>query len=295
MNRLRRTVGVLAGLMLLASPGAWGAGAEAQVRIPFAASGPGASLTLEAAVYRPDGDRRFPVAVLSHGSPRDANQRKTMRPDFNTLRAWLVDQGYAVVVPMRRGFGDSDGTYVEGYGQCADADYVAAGRAAADDVDAAVRYVREQPYADAGRIVLFGHSAGGFASLAEASRNHDGVIAVVSFAGGKGSARPDFVCSPEREIDAMKVFGTTTRVPTLWIYAANDHFFGPAFARQMFDAFVAGGAPRAEFFAAPAAGGDGHMFIFLDPAAWKPVVAGFLQKLARGDHRPASAAAGYVP
>ena len=48
-------------------------------------------------------------------------------------------------------------------------------------------------------------------------------------------------------------FGENAHVPSLWIFAENDHFFGPHLARQMFDAYTAGGAP-AEFDAAPSFG-----------------------------------------
>jgi dienelactone hydrolase len=105
-------------------------------------------------------------------------------------------------------------------------------------------------------------------------------MGVVKFVGDHGSPRPDEVCSPDRLVDAVKQYGATTRVPTLWIYAENDHFFGPALARRMFDAFVAAGAPRAEFFPAPTTGKDGHQFINEASTTWEPVVSDFLHKIA---------------
>jgi dienelactone hydrolase len=104
-----------------------------------------------------------------------------------------------------------------------------------------------------------------------------GVVAVVNFAGGRGSQRSDFVCSPDKQVDAMAFFGSTTRVPTLWIYAENDHFFGPALAQRMFAAFAAG-SPRAEFVAAPSFGTDGHALV-VRGTGWQPVVGAFLKKV----------------
>jgi dienelactone hydrolase len=253
--------------------------ADAQAtRIPFATPGQAVpSGTLEAAIYRPSGDGRFPLAVVSHGTPRNADQRRKMHPDYSILRSWLVDQGYTVIAPMRRGYGSSDGEFSEGIASCNNADYVSPSLMAANDVEAAMRFMRDQSFVDATRIVLVGHSAGGLVSLAAASRGPQGVIAVVNFAGGRGSQRPDFVCSADKEVDAMATFGRTTRVPTLWIYAENDHFFGPALARRMFAAFAAG-SPQAEFIAAPPFGSDGHSLV-VRGTSWQPAVGAFLKRV----------------
>ncbi|MEJ0072133.1 MAG: hypothetical protein WDO24_29295 [Pseudomonadota bacterium] len=68
------------------------------------------------------------------------------------------------------------------------------------------------------------------------------------------------------------------RIPTLWVYAANDHFFGPALARRFFAAFTASGGTGA-FVALPAFGSDGHHL--LDDAGvalWRDLVDGFLRE-----------------
>lgn len=260
-------------LVIAASPALPGAEADA-VRVPFGDGG----LTLEAAVYRPSAGTMFPLVVLSHGDPRNTEARKSMHPGYEALRTWLVGHGYAVIVPMRRGFGNSDGNYSEGYGSCDDPRYVSSGHATAKDIEATIRYMREQPFVDSSRIVLIGHSGGGMGSLAEASRNPQGVVAVVNFAGGRGSVRPDVVCSPDKLVDAMASFGKTVQVPTLWIYSENDHYFSPILARRMFAAFAAG-SPQAEFFAAPPYDGDGHYLADHAGTGWESAVDAFLKKV----------------
>ena len=69
--------------------------------------------------------------------------------------------GFAVIVPTRRGYGNSGGSWAESYGPCSNPDYYRAGLESARDVRAAIESVRAQPWADTNRIVLAGQSAGG--------------------------------------------------------------------------------------------------------------------------------------
>jgi hypothetical protein len=77
-------------------------------------------------------------------------------------------------------------------------------------------------------------------------------------------------------------YGSTARIPTLWLYAANDSFFAPDLARKMFDAFVRAGG-RAEFVALPAFGSDGHQLFSAagGRALWQPPIEKFLDALVR--------------
>jgi len=271
----RRVLAVVSCLAIAAVCGLRGAVAES-VRIPFALPGAtAAAITLEAAVYRPASGTRFPLAVVNHGDPGPSHpdERRAMHPAYDVLRTWLVDHGYAVIVPMRRGFGSSDGDVAEDSGSCHNPDYVASGLAGADDIEAALAYMRRQPFVVSNRIVLVGHSSGGFGSLAEASRRPQGGVAVVNFAGGRGQVGPGDVCSPDKLVAAMGAFGTTTRVPTLWIYSENDQYFSPAFAA---------GSPQAEFFAAPPYDSSGHTLVNHAGTGWESVVDAFLKKVVPG-------------
>jgi len=63
----------------------------------------------------------------------------------------------------------------------------------------------------------------------------------------------------------------------LWVYAANDHFFGPDLAQQFRAAFAAGGG-IVDFVAAPAFGGDGHgLFSPAGIPVWTGYVDAFLK------------------
>ena len=69
---------------------------------------------------------------------------------------------------------------------------------------------------------------------------------MIDFAGGRGGHQKMSDgslgnCTPDALVKAAGRYGSTARVPTLWIYAANDSFFSPALARRMFDAYNAAG------------------------------------------------------
>lgn len=228
-------------------------------------------------LYRPAGPGPHPVLVLSHGSPRRPEERS--RPIALAPQARpFVDRGFLVLVPSRRGYGATGGAWVEGYGPCSDPDYVRAGRATAADIRAAAEAGRALPGADRDRVVLVGHSAGGWGSLAAAAEGVPGLVGVVSFAGGRGSSGPDSVCGAERLVAAAAAFGGTTRVPGLWIYARNDRFFGPDLAGSLHRAFTGAGG-RAELAQVPASGTDGHGHFLRATAEWLPAVDAFLRRV----------------
>lgn len=248
------------------------------VTIPFQPPN-GATVQLYTLEVVPTGSGPFPLAVISHGSPRIATDATTMSPGaYQAVANWFADHGYAVVIPMRRGFGQTSGKMVEGIGPCDKPDYVNAGLTGANDIQGVARYMQTQAFIDPRRVVLVGHSAGGWGSVAAASRSPPGVVAVISFAGGRGSYAPDRVCTESAEIEAARKFGSTTHVPSLWIYSENDHFFGPALARGMFDAYRDAGNVPATFVAAPHCSVDGHQLITRCPGDWHDVVEAFLRQ-----------------
>jgi dienelactone hydrolase len=186
------------------------------------------------------------------------------------------------VLPIRPGHGATGGSYLEDQGGCENADYFKAGLASAASIEATLEYMATQPFLKRGQVVVIGQSAGGWAALALASRNPPAVRAVINFSGGRGGRsldEPNANCAADRLIAAAGEFGRTARVPTLWIYAENDSYFGPALSKRMADAFRAAGG-RVEFQLLPPVGEEGHL-VMLDPEAtriWGPTVEKFLAK-----------------
>jgi dienelactone hydrolase len=128
-----------------------------------------------------------------------------------------------------------------------------------------------------------GNSAGGWGGLAYAGSAPAGLAGVVNFVGGRGGRdqnRANTNCAPDRLVEAAGVLGSASKVPTLWLYAENDTFFGPELSRRMAEAFAAAGG-RAEYHLLPPVRGDGHALMSTegDEASWAPVLAKFLTRL----------------
>ena len=254
---------------------------ETVIRIPMTLPRPVGvqRLTLEATLYRPSGPGPFPLVVLSHGTSRDLRQRLGGRLRYDAQSWKFVSMGFAVVIPMRRGYGHSEGDYAEVEGLCAHSHFYEAGLESARDLRATVEYVSSLPGIDPQRLVLAGHSSGGFASLILAGQGLPGVRGVINFGGGRGSTER-LNCSPDKLIEACALAGRTTRVPTLWIYSQNDSYFPPRLAQEMSAAFRQAGG-QVEFVMLPLFAEEGH-YLFTDVRGldrWTPAVNRFLNDL----------------
>ena len=250
---------------------------ESVMRVPVVAGLEQAYI--EVTVYKPEGPGPFPIVVLSHGSPRSAEARRAQgRQRLVAQSEKFVEMGFAVLVPTRRGYGESGGRWAEAYGSCTQPDYYKAGLETARDLRAAVDAIRGEPWADTQRIVLAGQSAGGFGSVAASATNFPGLVGVINFAGGRGSMGPNQVCGESRLVEAMARYGGAARVPELWIYSVNDLFFPPPLARRMHEAFTSSGG-EAEFVQAPPIGLDGHGYFARAVHDWSPRVEAFLRRI----------------
>ncbi|MBC7580972.1 MAG: dienelactone hydrolase family protein [Tardiphaga sp.] len=267
----------LCGVMQAAAADDW---RREDLRIPMAAAGPRG---LEAMLLRPPGARRYPLALISHGSPRAAADRPAMNPYRLYAQATeFARRGFASLVVMRRGYGTSDGGYAESSGPCDHRDYRMAGQASATDLRAAIDAMRGRADVTTEGMIAVGVSAGGFASVALAADPPPGLAAIISFAGGRGSRADNDVCDEAALVAAFAGYGRTARLPMLWVYAANDKFLGPDLAHRLHGAFTAAGG-RAQLIDAPAFGSDGHaLFSAAGVPAWTPIVNGFLREQGLG-------------
>lgn len=188
---------------------------------------------LETTIFKPPGRGPFPLLILNHGKAAgDTHAQERAR--FLAISREFVKRGYAVVIPMRSGFSRSTGEYVEQHCKME-----ANGQIQANDVQGALEYVLQQPWADKKHILLAGQSYGGLAALALATRDFPGVKGVINFAGG---LRTIGGCQWQTALTkAFAEYGARTAIPSLWFYGENDSHFNTELAARLHQAYTAGG------------------------------------------------------
>jgi dienelactone hydrolase len=224
---------------------------EAVHTVPVA----GTDSTIVITSFRPPGAGPFPWIVLSHGTATTAAANRAIgryRP-LPPIREW-VRRGYAVVAPVRRGYGASGGQHFgDSYGSCARPDFRRAGEGAALDLLATVAWAKAEPDLDGKRWLLVGQSAGAFASIYTAAKQPDGLVAVLAFAPGRGGdpqTRPGEPCASDQMAALYASITPRVAVPVLWFYAENDQFIGPRVQKLWFEGFRKAGG-RGELVVIP--------------------------------------------
>ena len=233
----------------------------------------GTTLNLETTIFKPPGTGPFPLLVMNHGKERGSPAAQK-RDRFLAMSREFVKRGYAVVVPMRKGFAQSGGSYRD-YG-CNMKDN---GQTQADDVQAALTAVLQQGWADPARIIVAGQSYGGLATMAFGTRHFPGVRGLLNFAGG---LRIDGGSCDWRGalVAALADYAGKTSVPSLWFYGANDSYFDLPLASQMSQAYQQRGG-QAELIAFGHFKSDAHGLVGSRDgvAIWWPQTERFLQSL----------------
>jgi dienelactone hydrolase len=235
----------------------------------------GQTFHLEATLFRPNKMGTFPLIVINHGTSPEAFQNSERKRYLVASNAF-VSQGFAVVVPMRRGYGSSEGNRVGDGG----GDLTRYGRENALDIKAAIQFLKTQSYVYPKRIIVIGQSTGGLATMAYLSMADEGVLGGINFHGG---VRPrNFTDDPllGARIEAFATYAKTTRLPSLWFYTANDHSSRPPFIARLYDAYQRAGG-KAQLVQLGPFLADGHT-LFERPEGleiWWPKVSAFMANL----------------
>jgi len=229
----------------------------------------GAPRTLEATLYRPAGDGPHPLLLFNHGSTGRGTIEATVTLRPSRQAPFFVERGFAVLAPMRRGRGASDGEALESEGACSSANLAPGFARAIEDVDAAIAYARAQPWAASTRVVVAGQSRGGLLSVAYAAERPAAALAVINFAGGWTGDGCDRY-GEGFNVPTFAAAGRRVRVPTLWLYAEGDRYYGAASIRRYHETFAQSGGP--------ATCSDGHRLVDRVDL-WGPAVDEFLRGL----------------
>jgi pimeloyl-ACP methyl ester carboxylesterase len=245
-------------------------------------------------IYRPLKLDRHQVALFSHGST--GGEIKSPKEPWEgpppAVIRFFISRGYTVVAPMRRGRGESSGTYVEECafyaGECTLAEQTAMTGRSLREAMLDTRAVIDQVIlgklnAGKRKIVLVGTSRGGLLSLMTGAVRPQQVAGVVNFAGGWLSVSDKYSAADNQQrLDVQrKLFveaGREKRVPSLWIYAARDQLYGEATTREFFRAYQETGGRGDYLFVSEHALPNGHNVSTVS-SLWETAVDAFLTKL----------------
>jgi dienelactone hydrolase len=232
-------------------------------------------------VRETDAGRR-PFLVLHHGRGTSPSERTSMGlQNYPANARYFAEKGFVVLMPTRVGYGASAGPDVEYTGGCAFKRFADGVAAAVSETRQVLEYARQLPYVDADRGIVVGESFGGLVAIAVAANDVHGVLAAVNISGGDGGdsvRHVDAPCRPDQLRETFARYGTANRLPTLWMYSANDRVWGPVYPKQWYSAFrLAGG--RGQFVELPADKNNGHYIFNRNPPAWHPAFESFLAEL----------------
>lgn len=233
----------------------------------------GKILQFETTIYQPPGNGPFPLLLMNHGKER-GNPAAQKRDRFLAMGREFVRRGYAVAVPMRKGFSRSEGVYSD-FG-CNMHDN---GMLQADDIEAALRALIQLPWVDRDRLIIAGQSYGGLATMAFGTRTFAGVRGLLNFAGGL-RIEGDFCDWKSELVRAFASYGSKTSLPSLWFYGENDSYFDHPLAQRLQSAYQAAGGPS-QLIAYGRFKSDAHGLVSSRDgiAVWWPETERFLRRI----------------
>jgi dienelactone hydrolase len=234
---------------------------------------PGRPVTLQVTLFKPSGAGPFPLAVMNHGATDASARNRGERYRF-TVSAWyFLSRGYAVALPMMRGFAGSGGTIL--HFAC---DLARLARANAADIRAVTEALSRRPDIDPTRIVMAGQSFGGWNVLGLGSGPPAGTRGLVAF--NPAIRTSDCAAQDGSIVAAAGILGAEAKLPSLWFYGDNDSVMPSATWRAVFDRYTRAGG-RAELVAIGAYGEDSHQFLSFPESLplWAPKADAFLSRI----------------
>jgi pimeloyl-ACP methyl ester carboxylesterase len=251
------------------------------------------TIRLVAFVYRPVKNDRHEVVLFSHGSTASWSRSPKEQgdaPPVAVVRFFLL-RGYTVVAPMRRGRGESSGTYVEECpvyaGKCRPADQVNLGdralREALLDTDAVIDQIVYRLVPRDSRFIAAGHSRGGFLSLILAGERPNVVKGVVNFAGGWQGMNDQVTPEDHKhrvEVQAIPLSRAAklAKAPSIWIYADRDPLYNEAGRQGILKAWHDAGG-KAEYILVTEHTLANPHFIHTNATYWESQLDVFLKSL----------------
>jgi dienelactone hydrolase len=231
------------------------------------------AVTLQVTIFHPNGNGPFPLAIMNHGATNVSMGHRGDRYRLTNGAFYFLSRGYAVALPMMRGFAESGGELYH-FG----CDLAATGTAYAKDIRAVIRYLGADPRFDTKRVIVAGQSYGGWNTLALGALNMPNVKGLIIFNGGMKTSECK---SGESSLAAgAATFGSKTTTPSIWLYGDNDALFPAPVWRAMYNRYNGSGG-HAEMVDIGAFMKDSHSFLAYPEALplWTPKIDSFLIRI----------------
>jgi dienelactone hydrolase len=226
-------------------------------------------------LYTPDGPGPFPLAVMNHGASGSiVRPEDTDRYRFTMSAYYFLSRGFAVALPMMRGFAGSEGKQI-GYG--CDLAHIALNNAR--DIAAVINDFSAYANIDTSRVIVAGQSFGGWNTLALGVIAPAGVRGLINFNGGIHSSS----CNGDEGLalaEGARSFASQTHLQSIWFYGENDSLFMPNVWRSMHAAYTAAGG-QAELVDIGRFIVDSHQLLSYPESIpqWAPKLDAFLQRI----------------
>lgn len=232
-------------------------------------------IKLQATLYKPAGNGPFPLIVLNHGStgPGYTPVSQTFRwPDLSQI---FLDRGFVVLAPMRKGRGQSEGSYGERYERNFGSGESGM-KQGMEDLDSVFAFAKTLSYVDSSRVLISGISRGGILSVVYAAKRQGNVVGVINFVGGWFSDRWSAEAGSFNE-HVFRDAGTGAKVKNLWLYAANDSFYSAESIRN-FAALFQGSGGKLDLRLYGNVGRNGHSLASY-PSVWHADLSSYLESI----------------
>lgn len=249
-------------------------------RAPTPFTDGGQPVSLEVVLFKPLTPGPYPVLMFNHGSTGSGSDPALFTQTFTSkaIARFFVERGWLVAFPQRRGRGQSDGLYDEGFRpdrsgySCEQTTALAGADRALADLDVLTDWLRARLDVDSTRMLVSGTSRGGILSLVHAARRPDVYLGAVNFVGGWiGEGCGDHLLINR----ALFNEAGGHPGPTLWLYGANDSFYSLAYSQANYDSFTSSGGMGSFNSYTRAPGLNGH-FLINDPDLWQIDIDAFL-------------------
>ena len=227
-------------------------------------------------IFKPFGDGRFPLVVFNHGSTGNGSDPSSFGVTFTSkpIARYFVELGFMVAFPQRRGRGQSDGLYDEGFTSdrsgysCRLDESLDGAERALEDIDAATDWLIGRDDVDTTRLLIGGTSRGGILSLAYVAQRPEVYRGAVNFVGGWIAEG----CGDHQAINRT-LFERAARFPgtSLWLYGDDDSFYSIEYSRANHAAFASAGGVGDFHELTRGPGLNGH-FLINSPALWSELI-----------------------